>query len=195
MEDVALASGQGLRWMQLDLFRDKELARNFIQRAEKAGYKALVVTLDIPALGKKPGEKNTFMIPPHLSLGNFCGSEIGSTVKYDNYNDVVQEAIDSAATWAKIDWLRQTTRLPIVLKGILTAEDAKEAVKHDIQGILVSNHGGRQLDGVLATVSLLRVWGQGTGRWGTGEHMSPLTLSECNAHAHNRISHVFSESW
>ena len=154
MEDVALASGLGLRWFHMELFRDNTLARKLIQRAERAGYKALVVTVDMPALGKKPGTKNFFMLPPHLSLGNLCGSGVGSAVKYDNYNEVAQEAIDPSATWARIDWLRQTTRLPIVLKGILTAEDAVEAVKHDIQGILVSNHGGRQLDGALATVSL-----------------------------------------
>ena len=146
LEEVARCS-DGLKWFQLYIYENKEMARSLINRAEKAGYKALAITVDSPAWGRRLTE--TFTIPPHLTLGNFMetGKENNSDTWQHSYND------GCTCVWRDIDWVRGITHLPIVVKGILTREDATEAVKHGVQGILVSNHGGRQLDGVPATVS------------------------------------------
>ena len=151
IEDVAQASGSGLRWFQLYVLTDRELTRSFVLRAERAGYKAVVVTVDRPVIGRRLSEaRHGFDLPLHLSLVNFSSADSPSdSGPYQSSVDI----IDPALTWDTIDWLRGVTKLPILLKGILTAEDAEEALRHNVQGIIVSNHGGRQLDGVLATVS------------------------------------------
>ena len=151
IEDVAAASGSGLRWFQLYVLTDKDLTRDFILRAERSGYKAIVVTVDTP-VGGRANARNSFNIPPHLSLENFSNAGLESARKDAMYART-SDLIDHILTWETIDWIRRITRLPILLKGILTAEDAEEALKHDVQGIIVSNHGARQLDGVPATVS------------------------------------------
>ena len=142
IEDVAAASGSGLRWFQLYVFKDKDLTRDLVLRAERSGYKAIVVTVDIPVAGRR---LYRFNIPTRLSLANF------SKIQHVSFESAALSMKDT--TWESIDWIRRITRLPILLKGILTAEDAEEALKHDVQGIIVSNHGARQLDGVPATVS------------------------------------------
>ena len=147
IEAVADASTSGLRWFQLNVFRDKELTKNLILRAEKASYKAIVVTIDQPDVGRRTN--GSFTRPQNISFPMF-----GDTPHPVNVGDVT-EMLDPSLTWGVIDWIRGITHLPIILKGILTAEDALESLKHDVQGIIVSNHGGRQLDGVLATVSKL----------------------------------------
>ena len=154
IEDVARASGSGLRWFQLYVLTDRELTRSFVLRAERTGYKALVVTVDRPVIGRRLAEaRQGFDLPSHLSLANFSSASSQSAVTNSGPYQSSVDIIDSAVTWDTIDWLRGITKLPILLKGILTAEDAEEALRHNIQGIIVSNHGGRQLDGVLATVS------------------------------------------
>ena len=144
IEDVAEAGGSCLKWYQLTVFRDREMTKSLILRAEKAGYKAIVVTVDQPVVG----DRNTkFNRPEHIVFPVF-DSKPGPSQDAD-----LKNFLDPSLTWGVITWIRGITRLPIVLKGILTAEDAVECLRHDIQGIIVSNHGGRQLDGVLATVS------------------------------------------
>lgn len=160
IEDVAEASGCGLRWFQLYVYRDRELTKNLILRAERAGYKALVITVDTPVVGQRLVDaRNRFNLPPHLCLPNFSSTSPQATLVSDQavegsflYKYTV-DMIDPSLTWEDIDWIRGLTRLPILIKGILTAEDAQEALKHNVQGIIVSNHGARQLDGVPATVS------------------------------------------
>ena len=156
IEDVAQASGHGLRWFQLYIYKDKQINRDLVLRAERAGYKALVVTVDTPVLGKRLSDcRDTFNLPPHLSLANFSGTSVASSLvpgEGSGLHKYTMALIDHTLTWESIDWLREVTKLPILLKGILTAEDAEEVLKHNIQGIIVSNHGGRQLDGVPATV-------------------------------------------
>ena len=141
IEEVAESSGNGLRWLQLYLFKDKALVTKLIVRAESAGYKALVITVDHPAL---QGGKvfHHFRVPKHLSIANFVCTK-----------ETLPSMLDPSHTWETIDWLQGITKLPIIIKGILTFEDAQEALKHNVRGIIVSNHGGRQLDGVPATVS------------------------------------------
>ena len=158
IEDVAEASGSGLRWFQLYVYRDRQLTRELVLRAEKTGYKALVITVDTPIVGRRlPDARNRFNLPKHLSLANFSNVQAQSsliTKEHDSgLHQYTSAMIDPSLSWKTIDWLRGVTKLPMILKGILTAEDTEEALKHDIQGILVSNHGARQLDGVPATVS------------------------------------------
>ena len=160
MESIAEANGDGLRWFQLYIYNDFKLTRHLVKRAEAAGYKALAVTVDTPELGTRLADvKHNFSLPSHLQMGNFTHGTSQSSMKSSSgsggsgLGQYVKTLISPKITWESIDWLRSITSLPIVLKGILRPDDAKEALKHDIQGILVSNHGGRQLDTVPATVS------------------------------------------
>ena len=148
LEDVttAVPGGNGLRWFQMQSYYGSE---PLVKRAEAAGFKAIVVTLDNPVLrAGEIVENRDFTFPTHLKLGNF------STALYSI--EACSQYFSPEATWSFVDWLRSITSLPIVLKGILRADDAREALNHNIQGILVSNHGGRQLDTVPATVSCHR---------------------------------------
>jgi (S)-2-hydroxy-acid oxidase len=163
LEEVADTSGEmGLRWFQLYVYRDRDLTRNLVLRAERSGYKAIVVTVDAPVVAKRLADaRNRFSLPPHLHLANFntqlpqssltsdCALEGSSLEKY------TRDLLDASLTWEGVDWIQGLTGLPVLVKGILTAEDAVEAVRHGVQGIIVSNHGGRQLDGVLATIDAL----------------------------------------
>ena len=147
IEDVAKANGSGLRWLNISIFRDRELTQSLVQRAEKAGYHAIIVTVDQPDVGQRA--HGTFIPPPHISFPNL--GDVPSPLMVDD----VRSMFDPSQTWDDIDWVKSLTRLPVVIKGILTGEDAVEAVKHGVQGIIVSNHGGRQLDGVIAAVSVV----------------------------------------
>ena len=156
IEDVGAASS-GLKWFQLYVYKDADITLDLIKRAEKAGFKAIVMTVDTPYLGRRNADvRNKFALPTHLTLANYT-STYATGVKSDKDSGLatfVASLINSSLTWDIIHWLRSVTKLPIVLKGILTAEDARLAVKHGVDGILVSNHGARQLDTVPATVNI-----------------------------------------
>lgn len=140
LEDIARAA-RGPLWFQL-YFYGRKNAGSLVQRAEVAGYRALVITVDAPRWGRKErAMRSSFSLPSHLVEANFSGEE-----DVDEY---------AAITWEGLDWLRSLTALPIILKGILTAEDAVLAVEHGVDGIVVSNHGGRQLDSVPASIEAL----------------------------------------
>ncbi|NXC82605.1 HAOX1 oxidase, partial [Cercotrichas coryphoeus] len=163
IEEVAEAAPGGLRWLQLYVYKDREVTESLVRRAERAGYRGIFVTADTPYLGRRLADvRNKFQLPPHLRLKNFSSSDLAfSSGKDIGENSglavYVAEAIDATINWQDIKWLRGLTSLPIVLKGILRADDAKEAVKIGVNGILVSNHGARQLDGVPATVTVFLV--------------------------------------
>jgi len=157
LEEVAAASDAtgGARWFQLYCYRDREVTRDLVARAEAAGYLALCITVDVPVLGYRERDaRNRFRLPPGVRLANikhqFDELESGSALL-----QYVNDQFDPCLTWESVDWLRSITRLPVVLKGVLAAEDARLAVEHGAAGIVVSNHGGRQLDGVLATCDAL----------------------------------------
>ncbi|XP_065913038.1 2-Hydroxyacid oxidase 1-like [Dysidea avara] len=165
---VATARGncnhKGLRWFQLYVFRNKQTTMNLIQRVEQAGYKALVVTVDQPVVGKRlADDRNKYSIPSHLKLVNVNTDGLRSVHNpldtQQSTESVVHQythtLMDSKLTWDTITWVKSFTKLPVIAKGILTGEDAKLAVQHGVDGIIVSNHGGRQLDGVLATSDVL----------------------------------------
>ena len=159
IEDVAEASsGGGLRWFQLYVYRDKTITANLIQRAERAGYKALVITVDTPILGRRLADcRNQFNLPSHLKLANFSvedeQSSMASSQSESGLYKYTQALMDDRLTWHTVAWIKSITKLPVIVKGVLTGEDALLAVQHGVDGIMVSNHGARQLDGVLATVS------------------------------------------
>ena len=152
-------NGQGLRWMQVQPIRDRSQTVDIVRRAEKNGYKALIMTCDDPEIPHLyTVMKYGFEIPPNT------GNVFGNLKANKDFADpdahiacVTDDLFEPAQSWEWIDWLRSNTTLPIVLKGILRADDAVEALKHNIQGILVSNHGGRVLDDVPATVSSIDV--------------------------------------
>ncbi|NWH36226.1 HAOX1 oxidase, partial [Chloropsis hardwickii] len=164
IEEVAEAAPAALRWLQLYVYKDREVTAALVRRAERAGYRGIFVTVDTPYLGRRIADvRNKFQLPPHLSLKNFSSSDLAFSSGKDFGDNsglavYVAEAIDATVSWEDIKWLRGLTSLPIVLKGILRADDAKEAVKIGVNGILVSNHGARQLDGVPATVTKLCSW-------------------------------------
>jgi len=121
-----------------------EFAEELVHRAESAGYRAIVLTVDLPVLGNREKDRrNNVVIPPSPFFeANFVGVEKSG-----------QEWV--TLTWESLSWLRSITSLPILLKGILTEEDALLAIEHGMDGIIVSNHGGRQLDTALASIEAL----------------------------------------
>ncbi|MBV9706442.1 MAG: alpha-hydroxy-acid oxidizing protein [Chloroflexi bacterium] len=143
LEEIAhVASGP--LWFQLYVRHNLKTSEALVRRAQAAGYLAIVLTVDTPVLGRRErDERNDFTMPSHARSTNF--------------SDVPKERILEVLipTWKTVDWLHSLTSLPILLKGILTAEDALLALEHGIAGIVVSNHGGRQLDGVQASIEAL----------------------------------------
>ncbi|MBV9242767.1 MAG: alpha-hydroxy-acid oxidizing protein [Acidobacteria bacterium] len=138
LEDIA-AAATGPLWFQIYLQPDRGFTLGVVQRAEAAGVKAFCVTVDLSVIGvRNRMDRARFAVPPEMScphmMENFTGSPI---------------------TWADIDWLRSITRLPIVLKGILNPKDAELAVENGASGIIVSNHGARDLDTTPATIEAL----------------------------------------
>ncbi|GLV54821.1 alpha-hydroxy-acid oxidizing enzyme [Dictyobacter sp. S3.2.2.5] len=154
MEEVAKVS-QGLRWYQLYI-RSQPEARQLVKRAEAAGYQAIVLTVDTPLLSRRERDIRNKMgsfqriYYPGAFTGNVHNSLNGSID-----DDERAAYVGHTLSWDIIAWLRTQTSLPIILKGILTAEDAVLAVQHGVEGIIVSNHGGRQLDGAIAPIEAL----------------------------------------
>ena len=151
LEDVASCSASGLKWFQMDILKRLDVVTSLVKRAELQGYKAIVVTVDMPFIGIRHGQRrNGFKLPSHLSFEHV--KSLFEDVQVDK--ETIDTFHDPSATWDIIGWFRTITELPIIVKGVLTAEDAKLAVQHGVDAILVSSHGGRQLDGVPATVSV-----------------------------------------
>lgn len=148
LEEVARSAPNVTKWFQLYVYKDRDLTRSLVQRAERAGFKALVVTVDTAVFGiRYKDARNNFTLPPHLNLANFTGleSKMG-TSEGSSLFSYVNSLFDDSLSWSDIEWLQSITQLPVVVKGVLTAEDAIIAADIGVKGILVSNHGGRQLD-------------------------------------------------
>lgn len=159
LEDVASAAPGAPRWFQLYIYKDRALSAELVRRAEAAGYGALVVTVDTPRLGRRERDvRNGFGLPPHLTLANFSGAQARGPALPPGASGLAHYAaanLDDGLTWEALAWLRSVTRLPVVVKGIVCGEDAALAAAHGAAAIVVSNHGGRQLDGALATATAL----------------------------------------
>ncbi len=159
LEEIA-AVGPAPRWFQLYIVKDRPFTETLVRRAEKAGYRALCVTVDAALVGRRERDiRNAFSIPVDLAVRNLEGVGAGKLPPSHRGRSAVAEywekVLDASTTWKSIEWLRSISSLPIVLKGIMTAEDAKIAMEHGAEGIVVSNHGGRQLDGTLGTLDAL----------------------------------------
>jgi isopentenyl diphosphate isomerase/L-lactate dehydrogenase-like FMN-dependent dehydrogenase len=143
LEEIAQAAS-GPLWFQLYIYPTLEVAAGLVRRADAAGYQAIVLTVDLPVLGNRERSvrHGVHMPPPPLVEANFAGIEMAGQGPLP-------------LTWETVDWLRSLTSLPILLKGIVTAEDALLALEHGVSGIIVSNHGGRQLDGSVTAIEAL----------------------------------------
>lgn len=150
-------AGRGPLWFQLYIQHDRDFTLDLVRRAECAGYEALVVTVDAPATGARDRERRAgFAVPPGIDAVNLRGLapwpapalQAGQSAMFDGL-------LHQAPTWRDIAWLRDATPLPIVLKGILHEDDARLARDHGVQGLIVSNHGGRTLDTAVPTAAAL----------------------------------------
>lgn len=149
IEELAAAGG-GPLWLQVYCLRDRSMTRRLIERAEGAGFEALVLTVDTPHMGRRLRDlRNGFRLPDGISPANLDGHDF--TVPAAHTRAEFAPALD----WSVVDWLRSVSALPILLKGILTDTDAALAADAGADGVIVSNHGGRQLDGVPATLDVL----------------------------------------
>jgi 4-hydroxymandelate oxidase len=159
LEEVAAAAPSGARWFQLYCYRDREVTKSLVQRAVEAGYRALCLTVDAPLVGRRDRDaRNRFGLPPGMTWKNLERVGLDRMDPRDDGSALVQyisEIWDPSLTWNAIEWLRGLSELPLVIKGILTAEDARRALDHGATAIVVSNHGGRQLDGAIATSEAL----------------------------------------
>jgi 4-hydroxymandelate oxidase len=145
---------------QLYVHRDRELTRSLVERAYAAGFCAICLTVDTPMLGKRERDsRNQFTLPPELELANFRGTELALDSETQQAESGLfayfQNQVSPGVTWNDLDWLASLSPLPIMVKGILRSDDAVRAIEHGAKAIVVSNHGGRQLDGAIATIDAL----------------------------------------
>ena len=153
LEDVA-ATGVP-RWFQLYLQRDRGLTEELVHRAEAAGYSALVLTVDAPILGRRErDERNRFTVPPEIRMANLRDGAVPSAAAGSSLQRQFAE-MHTMETWDDVAWLRGLGSLPLLLKGVMTGEGAVRAAEAGAAGVIVSNHGGRQLDGAPATLDAL----------------------------------------
>ncbi|HZS33625.1 MAG TPA: alpha-hydroxy acid oxidase [Methylomirabilota bacterium] len=179
IEEVA-AHAPGPLWFQLYVWQNRELTRSFVDRARAAGYRALVLTVDVPIVSRRERDlRNGFTIPPRvtvrnaldvlrhpgwtrrvllgprLTLANLVGAPGAPRADIVTLGGVAQRQVDASVSWADLAWFRSLWSGPLVLKGVLSAEDARRAVEHGVDGLIVSNHGGRQLDSAPAALEVL----------------------------------------
>jgi len=158
LEEVAAVGGT--LWLQLYLLRDRGQVADLIQRAEAAGCRALMLTVDVPRMGRRLRDmRNGFALPPEITAANLRDDaativrrpSTGASGVAVHTNQVFEPSL----SWADVSWLRERTRLPLVLKGILHPADAQRAAESGVSAVVVSNHGGRQLDGAVASITAL----------------------------------------
>lgn len=148
---------RGPLWFQLYLTPDQAFNQELVQRAERAGYEALVVTVDAPVNGARDRERRAgFRLPPGVSAVNLAGlSPAPEPAQTLGKNTLCDGLLQVATTWADIAWLLSQTSLPVLLKGVMHPEDARQAVQMGVAGLVVSNHGGRTLDTAPSTAAVL----------------------------------------
>jgi L-lactate dehydrogenase (cytochrome) len=165
IEEVAEANGEGQRWFQLYWPKDRDVAVSFLSRAKSAGFSVLVLTLDTRLLGYRPRDLDNAFLPFLRGIGNqnyftdpaFTAGLPGPPAEHQDAAILhwVQIFGDSSLTWADLPFLREHWDGPIVLKGIQSVQDAQRAADAGMDGIIVSNHGGRQVDGGIAALDAL----------------------------------------
>src|SRR5256886_13646084 len=157
METVATA--EGVRWFQLYVFKDRGITTDMVDRAEAAGYQAIVLTVDTPILGRRERDfRNAFGLPAGFQYENLVGplasagpAEVGQSALAQYFSFQLNHAL----TFADLEWLTSRTRLPVLVKGVVRADDARRSVSAGARGVIVSNHGGRPLDYSIATLDAL----------------------------------------
>ncbi len=153
IEEIAHASGSSPHWFQLYYNKDPEINENLLRRAEKGGYSAIVMTVDLPVLGIRDRDfRNRSVLPSDLKRANVPSERFMAATR--NLQSLVSGVKDDLS-WDDYEWTRKNTKLPILIKGVLSPEDAEEAVRRKVPGIIVSNHGGRQLDTGIGAIAAL----------------------------------------
>jgi len=157
--EAVCAAGSGPVWFQLYVYKDRGLTRDLVHRAEAAGCKAIVVTVDAAIIGTRERDvRNGFHLPPGIECRNLVGTgfeEVSARAGQSGLAAYVKDWLDPALSWEDVDWLRSVTRLPILVKGVVRVDDARRAADYGAVGVVVSNHGGRQLDTAPATADVL----------------------------------------
>ncbi len=154
MEEIAAATPAATRWFQVYVHRDRAMTANLVRRAAAAGYEAIVFTVDVPVPGDRRRDlRNGFALPPGMGIPNL-------EMEYpdrdrSNLWEYAGAEFDPNLTYADIGWLAEVSGLPVVVKGVLRADDADMAVRAGAAGVVVSNHGGRQLDTAVASADAL----------------------------------------
>ncbi|SET36183.1 L-lactate dehydrogenase (cytochrome) [Salinibacillus kushneri] len=165
LEETAEVMGNKDKWFQLYWSRDREIAASMVKRAEEAGYNAIVITLDTPMMGWREKDIDHAYLPflQAKGIGNYLSDPVFLSRLDEPPEKDMMSAImlwsqifgNPALTWDDLDFIKAQTTLPIILKGILHTDDAKLAVEHGVDGIIVSNHGGRQVDGAIPAIDAL----------------------------------------
>jgi 4-hydroxymandelate oxidase len=148
LEEIAGAAA-GPLWFQLYVYRDRGVTRELVERAEAAGYRAICLTVTVPLLGKRERDaRNRFALPAGIEMANFRGLRQARMPDSSGsgLDALAGREFDRSLTWETVEWLRSVTRLPVVVKGVTAPEDAVLAAERGAAALIVSNHGGRQLD-------------------------------------------------
>jgi 4-hydroxymandelate oxidase len=150
-DEIAAAGGEAPRWLQLYVLRDRQRTLDHVAEARECGYSAIVLTVDTPVLGRRERDSRLgFELPAGLPLPYVKGKDANVAMTFAE-----QFQMSPSVTWRDLEWIAAESGLPLILKGIVTREDAVLAVEHGAAAIIVSNHGGRQLDGAPATLDAL----------------------------------------
>lgn len=154
MEQVAPEAGP--RWFQLYVFRDREVTRDLVARAEASGYSAIVLTVDAPILGRRERDVgNRFELPDDVRIACVPDGDVDAPAGGSGLAAYFATMLDASLDWGDLEWLASITSLPIAVKGVHRAGDAERAIASGAAAVIVSNHGGRQLDTVPATIEML----------------------------------------
>jgi 4-hydroxymandelate oxidase len=156
-EVVAAASGPV--WFQLYVYRDRAVTYDLVKRAEASGCGALVLTVDMPRMGRRERDlRNRFTLPADVTFRNLEVAGRPDAARWaadSSFLEYIHNLLDPTLTWESIGWLKSITKLPILIKGVLGGDDAQRAIESGADGLVVSNHGGRQLDSAIATIDAL----------------------------------------
>jgi len=154
LEDVAAAAPDAPRWFQIYVRRDRGWSAELVARAAAAGYRALVLTVDLPVLGfRRRDDRNNFSLPVGMEMANM-GSAV-PRVEGSGLQAYAAAELEPSLTFRDLEWLRSLSDLPLVIKGVVRGDDASACVAAGAAGVAVSNHGGRQLDSAIATADAL----------------------------------------
>jgi 4-hydroxymandelate oxidase len=157
--EQVVAAASGPVWFQLYVYKDRGATEALVRRVEAAGCRALVLTIDAPMLGRRERDvQNRFALPPGLEIANLHATGYAHVPRVDADSGLAAyfaDLLDPGLTWDVVGWLRSITKLPIVVKGIVRADDAARAAREGAAAIVVSNHGGRQLDVAPATIEVV----------------------------------------